>query len=196
MVPRAQLRAVPRRQRLTTRTVRTTWHPIRPGGTSLPVRLLCHSLDEPHVQFDPGHLMRGMSTSRVLDEAKLCPVVPHIAGTRFGLGGSLERRRRDVKSLWRGGRRSRIRRPVSRRNVSRPQEFLGCHLLVQEVERQTCIAISSVKRVSRGVWSSGGTDRLLGVLHDEVYCELDADVHVLTREQRLTGSTRCARNLQ
>ena len=34
-------------------------------------RLLCHSLDDPRVQFETGLVMRGMGTPRVLDKARL-----------------------------------------------------------------------------------------------------------------------------
>ena len=43
-------------------------------------RFLYHSLDDPRVQVDTGLVMRGMSTPRVLDEARLHRVVRYIAG--------------------------------------------------------------------------------------------------------------------
>ena len=64
-------------------------------------RLLCFSLDDPRVHFDTGLVMRGMSTPRVLDEARLHRVVRYIVrapkvhwlfrrqggGETFGLDG-------------------------------------------------------------------------------------------------------------
>ena len=54
--------------------------PENTGYRSLTGRLLCHSLDDPRVQFETGLVMRGMSTPRVLDEARLHRAVRYIAG--------------------------------------------------------------------------------------------------------------------
>ena len=48
---------------------------------SLAGRLLYHSLDDPRVQFETGLVMRGMSTPRVLNEARLHRAARYIAGT-------------------------------------------------------------------------------------------------------------------
>ena len=108
---------------------------------SLLGRLLYHSLDVPRVQIDTGLVMRGLGTRRVLDEARLHRAVRYIAGTP-GV---------DWSFCWQGetlklnglADADHASEDESRRSVSCPQEFLGCHLLDQEVGRQTCVAISS-----------------------------------------------------
>ena len=106
-------------------------------------RLLCHSLDDPRVQFETGLLMRGMSKPRLIDEARLHRAVRDIAGTP-GV---------DWLFRWQGGAETlkfygladadHTAGDESRRSVSCSQEFLGCHLLDQEVGRHTCVAFSS-----------------------------------------------------
>ena len=113
---------------------------------SLAGRLLYHSMDDPRVQLETGLVMRGVSTTRVLDEARLHRAVRYIAGTP------------DVDWLfrWQGGAETsklygladadHAADDESRRSVSCSQEFLGCHLLDQEVGRQTCVPMSSEKK--------------------------------------------------
>ena len=60
---------------------------------SLAERLLYHSLDDPQVEFETGLVMRGMSTPRVLDEARMLRAVRYSAGTP-GL---------DWQFCWHGG---------------------------------------------------------------------------------------------
>ena len=113
------------------------------NNRSLVGRLLHHSLDDARVQFDTGLVMRGMSTPRVLDEARVHRAVRHIAGTP-GV---------DWLFRWLGGAETlklcgladadHAVDDESRRSVSWSHEFLGCHLLDQEVGRQTCVAVSS-----------------------------------------------------
>ena len=60
---------------------------------SLEGRLRYHFLDDPRVQFDTGLVMRGTSTPRVPDEARLHREVRHIAGAPYV----------DWLFRWRGG---------------------------------------------------------------------------------------------
>ena len=109
---------------------------------SLVERLLHHSLDDPLVQIGTGLVMRGMSTPRVLDEARH-PVVRHIPGAPSV----------DWLFHWQGGGETlklygladadHAADDEGRRSVSCSQEFLDGHLLDQEVGRQTCVAIGS-----------------------------------------------------
>ena len=95
------------------------------------------------MQFETGSVLRGVSTPSVLDEARLHRAVRHIAGTP-GV---------DWLFRWHGGAETLKLHGLadadhaaideSRRSVSCSQEFLGCHLLDQEVGRQTCDAVSS-----------------------------------------------------
>ena len=58
---------------------------------SLAGRLLCHSLDDPRVRSDTGRVIRGVSTPRVLDEARLHRVVRHLAEHPVWMGCSVGR---------------------------------------------------------------------------------------------------------
>ena len=113
---------------------------------SLAGRLLYHSLDDPRVQLETGLVMRGMSTTRVLDEARLHRAVRYIAGTPgvdwlFRWQGGAE-----TSKLYGLADADHAADDESRRSVSCSQEFLGCHLLDQEVGRQTCVPMSSEKK--------------------------------------------------
>ena len=157
---------------------------------SLAGRLLYHSLDGPRVQFDTGLVMRGMSTPRVLDEARLHRAVRYLAGApgvdwlfRWqGVGEALK--------LYGLADADHAADDESRRSVSCSQEFLGGHLLDQEVGRQTCVAISSgesefhaltlcaarlifAKSLADGFGfpPRGRPDSLLGLLGGEGHCE-------------------------
>ena len=91
--------------------------------------LLVHSLDDPRLQFETGLVMRGMSTPRVLDDARLHGVVRHISGAP-GV---------DCLFRWQGGGETlklhvfpsadHAADDETRRSVSCSTEFLGGHLL-------------------------------------------------------------------
>ena len=104
---------------------------------SLAGRLPYHSLDDPRVQFETSLVMRGMSTPRVLDEARLHRAVRYIAVT-LGV---------DWLFHWQGGAdgladADHVADDESRRSVSCSQKFLGCDLLDQEAGKQTCVISS------------------------------------------------------
>ena len=100
---------------------------------SLAGRLLHRSLDDPRVQSETGLVVRDMSTPRVLDEARLHRAVRRIAGTPgvdwlFRLQGGTETLK--LRGLVDADHAAD---DESRRSVSCSQEFLGSHLLDQEV---------------------------------------------------------------
>ena len=95
------------------------------------------------MQFETCLVMRGMSTSRLLDEARLHRAVRYIAGTpgvdwlfRWQCGA-------ETLKLCGLADADHATDDESRRSVNCSKECLGCHLLGQEVGRQTCVALSS-----------------------------------------------------
>ena len=127
---------------------------------SLAGRLVYHSFDDPRVQIDTGLVMRGMSTPRVLDQARLHRVVRYIAGAP----------RVDWLRRWQGcGEASKLCvladadhavDDESRRSVSCSREFLeklGHKLALPSVlETASATLWPSTQRgpSSRGAWST------------------------------------------
>ena len=122
---------------------------------SLAGRLLHHSSDDPRVQFDTGLVRRGMNTPRVLDESRLHRVASYIAGApgvawlfRWQGGG-------ETLKLYGMADADHAGDVESRRSVSCSQEFLGGHLLDQDVGRQTCVAVSALRGSSTRSFDDG-----------------------------------------
>ena len=87
--------------------------------------------------------MRDMSTPRVLDEAPLHRAVRCNAGTPGVDWLFREQDGAETLKLYGLADADHAADDVTRRSVSFSQEFLGCHLLDQEVGRLTFVAISS-----------------------------------------------------